>query len=77
MHSHIGADSLPTVNANHDENEMTNPTFPQVRVLDAVNPGDGAIPLVVGGGITTVQVLPGSGNLMGGMYLLSRVPLNP
>lgn len=42
------------------------PTFPQVRALDAFNPEDSAIPLALAGGVTTVQVLPGSGNLMGG-----------
>ena len=38
----------------------------QVRVIDAINPGDPALKIVASGGITTSLILPGSGNLMGG-----------
>lgn len=45
---------------------MTQPTFPQLKSLDAFNPHDPAIKLILSGGVTTSLVLPGSGNLMGG-----------
>jgi imidazolonepropionase-like amidohydrolase len=45
---------------------MTNPTFPAVRAIDAFDPEDPAIPLIVSGGVTASQILPGSGNVMGG-----------
>jgi len=34
--------------------------------MDAINPNDMAIPLIREGGVTSSQVLPGSGNVMGG-----------
>ncbi|ORZ24343.1 hypothetical protein BCR42DRAFT_402733 [Absidia repens] len=66
MHSHMGVESLPSLNANTDGNEMTDPTTPFVRVFDAFNPSDNGIKIVASGGITTSLILPGSGNLMGG-----------
>lgn len=36
----------------------------QVRAIDAFNPNDLAIPIMIRGGITTAQVLPGSANVM-------------
>ncbi|KAI8331050.1 hypothetical protein BC941DRAFT_439652 [Chlamydoabsidia padenii] len=66
MHSHMGVESLPSLDATTDGNEMTNPTTPFVRVFDAFNPSDSAIKIVASGGITTSLILPGSGNLMGG-----------
>ncbi|KAI8093884.1 uncharacterized protein BX664DRAFT_330873 [Halteromyces radiatus] len=66
MHSHMGAASLPGLDATADENETTDPTTPFVRIVDAFNPSDSAIKVVASGGITTSLILPGSGNLMGG-----------
>jgi len=68
MHSHLGVYSFwEGINAHNDGNEKTNPTLPQVRAIDAFNPDDLAIPQVRNrGGVTTVQILPGSANVMGG-----------
>ncbi|KAI8644266.1 hypothetical protein BD408DRAFT_413586 [Parasitella parasitica] len=66
MHSHMGVDSWPELDATDDTNEMTQPLTPFVRTLDAFNPSDKAIRIVSSGGVTTALVLPGSGNLMGG-----------
>ncbi|KAI8391310.1 uncharacterized protein BYT42DRAFT_556455 [Radiomyces spectabilis] len=66
MHSHMGVDSFPGLDALDDTNEMTSPTTPYVRVVDALNPSDPGIKIVASGGITTSLILPGSGNLMGG-----------
>ncbi|OAD08016.1 hypothetical protein MUCCIDRAFT_129278, partial [Mucor lusitanicus CBS 277.49] len=66
MHSHMGVDSWPELDATQDTNEMTQPLTPFVRTLDAFNPSDKAIRIVSSGGVTTALVLPGSGNLMGG-----------
>ena len=49
-----------------DGNEATNPTFPQLRSMDGLNPNDPAIDVIRGGGVTTSLVLPGSANVMGG-----------
>lgn len=48
---------------------MTNPTFPAVRAIDAFDPEDPAIPLIRASGVTSSQILPGSGNVMGGQAL--------
>ncbi|ELR24360.1 amidohydrolase domain containing protein [Acanthamoeba castellanii str. Neff] len=67
MHSHLGVYSFPEdAHATQDGNEMTGPTLPQLRALDALDPEDPAIPLILGGGVTTALVLPGSANVMGG-----------
>ncbi|KAI8063969.1 hypothetical protein BDF21DRAFT_347009 [Thamnidium elegans] len=66
MHSHMGVSSWPEFDATDDTNEMTQPLTPFVRTIDAFNPSDKAIRIVASGGVTTVLVLPGSGNIMGG-----------
>ncbi|RKP12736.1 hypothetical protein BJ684DRAFT_6137, partial [Piptocephalis cylindrospora] len=67
MHSHIGVDSLPELSATDDTNEMAGSVvLPQVRTLDAFDPHDPALRHVLSGGLTTVLVLPGSGDLIGG-----------
>jgi len=38
----------------------------QVRSIDGYNPADGAVRRILGGGVTTSLVLPGSANTMGG-----------
>ncbi|MHA1308115.1 MAG: amidohydrolase [Candidatus Heimdallarchaeota archaeon] len=49
-----------------DGNESTNPLTPEIRVLDAINPGDKGLRRAVAGGMTTICVAPGSGNVVGG-----------
>jgi imidazolonepropionase-like amidohydrolase len=65
-HSHIGVYAYPAVEAHSDGNEMTDPVTPHVRARDAILGADLAIPRAWKGGVTTVQVLPGSGNTIGG-----------
>jgi imidazolonepropionase-like amidohydrolase len=65
-HSHLGVYATPHVWAHSDGNEMTHPITAGVRAEDAFWPQDPGIQKAVAGGVTTIQVLPGSGNLMGG-----------
>lgn len=65
-HSHLGVYSLPAVQANSDGNEMSGDIEAQVRSEDAINTDDPEIARGVSGGVTTVQILPGSGNNIGG-----------
>ena len=65
-HSHVGVGSWPSVPANDDVTETTDPITPQARVEDAFNSADPAIRRVAAGGVTTMQVFPGSGNIIGG-----------
>jgi imidazolonepropionase-like amidohydrolase len=72
-HSHLGVYATPGVWAHADGNEMTNPVTAGVRAEDAFWPQDPGIQRAVGGGVTTIQVLPGSGNLMGGRTVTLKI----
>lgn len=72
-HSHLGVYASPGVWAHSDGNEMTSPITSGVRAEDAVWPQDPGIERAVKGGVTTMQVLPGSGNLMGGRGVILKL----
>jgi imidazolonepropionase-like amidohydrolase len=65
-HSHIGVYPMPGALAHADGNEMTDPVTPHAQAADAFWPQDPGIERAVAGGVTTLQALPGSGNLIGG-----------
>jgi imidazolonepropionase-like amidohydrolase len=65
-HSHLGVYPSPGVDANADGNELTNPVTAEVWAEHSVWPQDPQLPLAIAGGVTTQQILPGSGNLFGG-----------
>ena len=67
IHSHLGDYPSPAVEAHSDGNEATDPTTPNVWAEHSVWPQDpGFSRALANGGITALQVLPGSANLMGG-----------
>jgi len=66
VHSHLGVYASPGVDAHSDGNEMVSPTTPHVWAEHAVWPQDPGFEAALEGGVTTLQVLPGSGNLIGG-----------
>jgi len=72
-HSHVGAGGAPGTAANSDVNEGTNPSTPQVWVEHSVWPQDPQLPRELSGGVTTLQVLPGSANLIGGRSVVLKV----
>ena len=65
-HSHIGIGPRPAVPANEDVNEGTGPIQPGLRAMDAIYPADPGIRMALAGGITTANIMPGSGNVIGG-----------
>ena len=65
-HSHLGVYAAPGTAAESQGNEMTNPNTAQVWAEHSFWPQDPQLPLALAGGVTTVQVLPGSANLIGG-----------
>ncbi|MSP26183.1 MAG: amidohydrolase [Myxococcales bacterium] len=76
-HSHMGVFPMPAAAAHRDGNEMTASTTAAVRAIDAVWAHDPAFQRALAGGTTTVQVLPGSANLIGGRATtLKLVPSN-
>jgi len=66
VHSHLGVYASPGVQAHSDGNEMTNPATPNVWAEHSVWPQDPGFSRALAGGITSLQTLPGSGNLIGG-----------
>lgn len=73
VHSHIGVYPAPGVDANSDGNEATNPVTANVWAEHSVWPQDPQLPRVLAGGVTTMQVLPGSANLIGGRSVVLKV----
>lgn len=67
-HTHISNFNEPRTNPGPplDGNEMSDPVTPQVRAFDAVNPHDYAMSVVRQAGFSTVCILPGSANVIGG-----------
>jgi imidazolonepropionase-like amidohydrolase len=72
-HSHLGVYAAPGGNALSDGNEATNPSTPQVWAEHSVWPQDPQFPRNLAGGVTTLQVLPGSANLIGGRSVVLKV----
>jgi imidazolonepropionase-like amidohydrolase len=66
VHSHLGVYASPGVQAHSDGNEMTSPATPNVWAEHSVWPQDPGFSRALAGGITSLQTLPGSGNLIGG-----------
>jgi imidazolonepropionase-like amidohydrolase len=74
-HSHLGVYAVPTVPANDDGNELTDPNTAQVWAEHSVWPQDPAFDTAREAGVTTMMILPGSGNLFGGRSVtLKNVP---
>jgi len=76
IHSHLGDYPSPQVEALADGNEATGPVRAEVWAEHSVWPQDpGFSRALVNGGVTTLQILPGSANLFGGRSVtLKNVP---
>ena len=74
-HSHLGVYPSPGVAAHSDGNEATNPVTAAVWAEHSVWPQDPGFSRALAGGITSLQILPGSANLVGGRGVtLKNVP---
>ena len=75
VHSHLGVYPAPSHEANLDGNEITNPNTAQVYAEHSVWTQDPQFTLALAGGVTTLQILPGSANLFGGRGVtLKNIP---
>ncbi|HPV67430.1 MAG TPA: amidohydrolase [Sphingorhabdus lacus] len=73
IHSHLGDYPTPSVEAHSDGNEATSPTTPEVWAEHSVWPQDpGFSRALTNGGVTSLQILPGSANLMGGRSVVLK-----
>ncbi len=76
VHSHLGDYPSPGVDSLSDGNEATAPARPEVWAEHSVWPQDpGFSRALMNGGVTSLQILPGSANLFGGRSVtLKNVP---
>lgn len=75
VHSHLGVYASPHLKAHSDGNEMTAPATAHVWAEHSVWPQDPGFNRALAGGVTALQVLPGSANLVGGRGVtLKNVP---
>jgi imidazolonepropionase-like amidohydrolase len=74
-HSHLGVYPSPGVTAHGDGNEISAPVTAEVWSEHGIWPQDPGFTRAIAGGITSLQVLPGSANLFGGRgVILKNVP---
>ena len=66
VHSHLGVYPSPGVQAHSDGNEMSSPVTARVWAEHSIWPQDPGFSRALAGGITSLQILPGSANLIGG-----------
>ncbi len=73
IHSHLGDYASPAVAAHSDGNEATAPVTADVWAEHSVWPQDpGFSRALANGGVTTLQILPGSANLFGGRSVVLK-----
>ncbi len=72
-HSHLGVYAAPGTPSQSDGNEATDPNTAQAWAEHSFWPQDPQIPLAIAGGVTVIQVLPGSANLFGGRSVTLRL----
>lgn len=66
VHTHLGVHEEGIGKEGHDFNETSAAATPQVRAIDGINPLDRGFEDARRSGVTTVQVMPGSANVIGG-----------
>lgn len=75
VHSHLGVYPSPGTESHSDGNEITAPVTAQVWAEHSVWPHDPGFATALAGGVTSMQILPGSANLIGGRGVtLKNVP---
>lgn len=71
-HVHMGTYNEGFPEGMQDANDMVEPVLPQLRILDALYPDDTSFGDALAGGVTCVQTLPGSGNVIGGQGIIVK-----
>ncbi|MDC8831756.1 amidohydrolase [Alteromonas gilva] len=75
VHSHLGVYPNPSTKSHSDGNEMVKPVTANVWAEHSVWPQDPGFGRALAGGVTALQILPGSANLFGGRsVVLKNVP---
>lgn len=71
-HTHLGLDEQGVGVAGDDTNEPVEPIAPHLRALDGINLEDIAFDDARKAGVTTSEVKPGSGNVIGGQCVVIK-----
>ncbi|MBL8643881.1 MAG: amidohydrolase [Rhodospirillaceae bacterium] len=71
-HSHLGVYPEPSVDSLSDGNEATDPNTAEVWAEHSLWPQDPAFSRALAGGVTAMQILPGSANLIGGRSVVVK-----
>lgn len=69
----LGLSGHPVTGITQEQNDTSERSLPQLRVIDGFNPLDKAVPRVRAAGVTTVYVNPGSGALIAGQGALLKL----
>ncbi|MBB1473043.1 amidohydrolase [Luteimonas sp. MC1782] len=72
VHSHLGVYPSPGTRSHSDGNEATSPVTAAVWAEHSVWPQDPGFHAALAGGVTSLQILPGSANLVGGRGVTLR-----
>jgi imidazolonepropionase-like amidohydrolase len=72
-HSHLGVYAAPGTEAESDGNEATSPVTAEVWAEHSFWPQDPQIVRAIAGGVTTIEALPGSANLIGGRSAILKL----
>lgn len=66
VHTHLGISEEGIGKEGADYNEVSEAVTPYVRALDGINPEEQGFKDAIRSGVTTVQIMPGSANVIGG-----------
>ncbi|NDE07889.1 MAG: amidohydrolase, partial [Chloroflexi bacterium] len=66
-HTHLGIHEEAVGREGDDTNDMTDPLTPHLRALDGINPEESGLRNAASHGVSSAVVLPGSGNVIGGL----------
>ncbi len=69
-HSHVGLQEEAEGREGKDVNEYSNPLVPHLRAIDGINPWDMGFQDALEGGVTALNITPGSANPIGGQGVL-------
>lgn len=72
VHTHLGVSEGGVGNEGRDFNETSDPITPEVRAIDGINPLEVSFSDAREAGVTTIQVMPGSANIIGGEMVVMK-----
>jgi len=72
VHTHLGVSEGGVGREGRDFNETSDPITPEIRAIDGINPLEVSFSDAREAGVTTIQVMPGSANIIGGEMVVMK-----